>query len=151
MKKFNYLILVLFFVNILFAQKTKTTISRNEIGTLRCEYGMSIDSEKSDTSKYVFIGFQNAKYTAITDFKAIYFNTKDKENIVEFIDILKKAILELGNKTNLTWDKKNYSIKVYDFTKDLFLTEASEKGEGFTTLSKKHVEKLIQWLESLSI
>lgn len=104
--------------------------------------------KKNDTSNYINLSFQNAKYNAITDIKLILFNkTYDKLEIIELINNLKSAYKEMGLKQSITWAKNKYKVALYDFSDDLFLIE--NKYNGYTKIKKHNVELLINWLESI--
>ena len=132
------------------AQVKRVSISETKIGTVNCLYGMSVDLEKGDTTTYIHLGFQNAKYSSITDIKSIFFvMATDSNDVSNFVKDLKMALGEMESKESISWDKKKYSLTLYDFSNSLYLREARSDGDGHTMLSKKQVEKLISWLESI--
>lgn len=147
MKRLILLSLSTFLVLGVFAQKKTVELSKQKIGELDCTYSKVIDLENADTTYYVYIGFQNAKYKSVSDFKSIMF--RENEVLAEFIKDLKLAQPELGNKTNLDFNRKDYNLNVYDFSKNLSIGESSKKGTGYCYVSKKDVEKLLGYLESI--
>ena len=35
----------------------------------------------------------------------------------------------MGNKSDITWNKNEYRIKIYDFTEQMYLLEAEKNGD----------------------
>lgn len=131
------------------AQVKSVDISNKKIGTLNCIYKMSIDLDKGDTTKYIYIGFQNAKYSSIIDTKSIFFGIpNNQDEVLEFTKHLETALGEMGSKSSISWRKDRYSIILYDFSSLMFLGESEKEGSGYTKLNKKNVQKLIDWLKS---
>lgn len=132
-----------------FSQKKTVKLLEAGIGPISLEYSKSIDLENQDTLFYVYLGFQNAKYTSITDIKSIFF-TKD-EVFKKFIQDLKIALeeLEKNEKIDLEWDRRpDYQLKLYSFSKDLYIIQG--KGvEGYTKLTKKQIPTLIERLSQI--
>jgi hypothetical protein len=82
--------------------------------------------------------------------KSIFFTiTKDSSDIFEFVKSLKAAYNEMGTKTDITWDKKDYRISLYSFNDKLYLCEPIEEGTGYTTLNKEQTNQLINWIEEI--
>lgn len=131
-----------------FSQIKTVDISDKNIGSLHCRYFKSINLDKNDTTYIVFISYQNKEYSAITDLKSIFISESDSLTFKEFIDVLKKALPEMETKTSIGWRKDKYEINLYDFSKELYLSEPLKKGKGYCTLKKADVIKLISWLES---
>ena len=89
------------------AQTKRLSISEKQIGGVNCKYYKSIDLDKIDTVAYVYLGFQNAKYSTISDIVSIFFElTTDSTDIFDFIKDLKTALPEMGNKSSIAWNKK---------------------------------------------
>lgn len=132
-----------------FSQKKTVNLLESQVGPISLKYSMTIDLENQDTLAYVYLGFQNAKYTSITDIKSIFFS-KD-EIFKQFLKDLKIALeeLEKNEKINLEWDKSpNYQLKIYDWSKNLYVREGEGTG-GYTTLSKKQIQILIERLSQI--
>lgn len=146
-----FLMLFVFVVVKSNAQEKRMPISKMKIGTVNCLYEMSINLDKGDTVNYIGLSFQNSQYSSITDIKSIFFfnPSKDSSSVLSFVKNLKMAYNEMGNKTAILWDKKEYSISLYDFTNLLYLREPRSKGDGHTMLTKKDVEKLINWFNTI--
>lgn len=125
------------------AQTKRVIISEAQIGEISAKYLKSINIETKDTLYLAYMGFQNKKYKSITDIKSIYFKTQDEIN--EFVKDLKLAVSESESKTSMDWNRVNYTIMLFEFTNQIYLYQG--KGNGYTTLSKKHSENLIEWLE----
>ena len=128
------------------AQIKNVKISESRIASIGAKYAKMINVEKEDTSYYVYLGFQNAKYESITDIKSIMIHSK--EDLELLIKDLKLASADMGTKTTISYKSESFSVSVYDFSKELYLEEG-KKGSGYTKLNKKSVEKLVIWLESI--
>lgn len=132
--------------SISYSQQKRINISSEKIGPVNCTYSISIDIDKADTLHYVYIGFQNQKYTSISDIKSIIFMYSNE--LVQFTDDLKKMLPEMDVKNNnIEYKRSNYKLTKYDFSKYLFLSV--EDGNGYTSFSKGQVERLIKWIEGL--
>lgn len=130
------------------AQTKRVTLSEEKIGSITAKYAASIDIDKNDTSRYVYLGFQNKDYESITDVKSVFFLIPQQNKLfIEFLNDLKKALSNMGTKANIDWRKENYTIKLYDFTDNLYLENAGKEVVGHTILSKNKVEDLIKWIE----
>jgi hypothetical protein len=131
------------------AQKKTMDVSSIKIGQISAKYSKVIDLEKKDTISYVYLGFQNFKYRTLSDIRSVFF--PKQEDLKSFVEDLKTALPEMGSKQNIDWKRQLYSISVFDFSNNLYLFERPSKGDGYTTLSKKELEKLIEWLDSIQI
>ena len=150
MKNLIILIGLLFTQFDLLCQKKYEDLAKTKIGNVECTYSRAIDLDKGDTAKFIYMGFQNEKYSAISDRKSILLPVKENnEDIASFLKDLKIAAGEMEKKQNITWDRSLYSLYIYDFSKKLYLAEKKDRGDGYTTLSKKEVDKLILWFENL--
>lgn len=148
MKKTLSTLFALFLLTGLMAQKKTIDILTKKLGKIeRIVYAKEVDLDKGDTAYYIYMGFQNAKYSTITDIKSIIL-TKE-EDLAELIKDLRLALPEMGTKTTLHFDRKKYSLAVYDFTKELSFGQAQNNGSGYCFLNKKDVEKLIALLETI--
>jgi hypothetical protein len=139
------IIIILFSTINTIAQKNTVEITTTQIAKLKGKYSKVINSEKKDTSYFVFMSF--AYFNGNTfDLGSISFI--DKEGVNEFITDLKTALPETGNKIKKEWKRKAYIISLYDFSAKLFLHGDPKEGDKNTSLTKEEVEKLITWLES---
>lgn len=150
MKKLSLksLLAILFAVS-MNAQKKTIDVSLIKIGQISGKYSKVIDLEKNDTLSYVYLGFQNFKYKTISDIRSVFF--PKQEDLKSFVEDLKTALPEVGSKQNIDWKRQLYSISVFDFSSNLYLSERPSKGDGYTIISKKELEKLIAWLETIQI
>lgn len=125
-------------------QRIKTNLSELKLpGTLACEFARIV--EDSDTSYHVYCGFQNQKYTHITDIGSVFIISQSELN--ELIDALGKAAPYIGVKGQaVSFDYRYYSLKIYDFSKELYVID--EKGK-YTTLPKNQVLQWVEWLKSI--
>ena len=149
MKKILFLSMAIFLFANLGAQKKITELAKTKIGTINGLYQKTIDFDKNDTSYISMLRFQNSKYSSITD--NVYIAFLHEKNKNSFIEDLKAAIPQMGTKTTMLWDRNDYSLNVYDFSKNLYVREAKRRGSGYTEISKSQVEKLIEWLSSFEI
>jgi hypothetical protein len=133
-----------------YSQTKKITIAKKQIGFVECQYDKSIHIETSDTSNYLSFWFQNKKYKSIVDIKSLIFTTtKDSSSVFEFVKSLKEAYNEIGNKSDIMWNKPLYRMSLFSWTDNLYLYEPSEEGSGFTTLNKEETNQLINWIEEI--
>lgn len=131
-------------VNFSNAQVKSVKLLNNRIAKIHLIYEKSIDLEKGDTLYMVFMGFQNARYSSITDIKSIALF--DIETVNEFLkDLLNaKKQMELGEKITMAWDRAHYQLQLHDFTKDLSFGD--KDGRGYTWLNINNLNKLISTL-----
>jgi len=146
-KMFITSVLLLFCTTTILAQTKRIEISKFKVSQISADYSKSINLSTKDTLKYVYLGFQNAEFKSVTDIKSIMFTNQNE--LDEFVIDLKTALPEMDTKQNIDWDKKKYSLAIYNFNSALYLKEGSKYSRGYTMLSKKDVEKLIIWLESI--
>lgn len=145
MKKIILGITLLLLTSISFGQVKREKLIDEKIGKISFRYAKSTDLEKNEIIYFVYLGFQNEKYTSITDIKSVSFF--DKESLNEFIKDLNAAKTQmlLKQKTDLSWNRKKYNLAFYDFSFDLYLKQATGT-EAYTTLDEKTVDKLIEVL-----
>lgn len=140
----------LFFISIIgFSQKKTIKILEANAGPISLSYSMNVDLEKQDTLFYVYIGFQNAKYTTLTDIKSLFFTQDDV--LKQFIKELSTALneLEKNEKIEMLWDRSpNYKLQLYEFSKSLYVIEGKGTG-GYTNLTKKQIASLIESLSKI--
>lgn len=132
------------------SQEKKIILSQAKVGSVKCEYKKVTDLENSIRGLHVSFVFQNEKYKNITDTKVIVFLVESENgpsSVTDFLKDIKAAFKEMDTKQDISWDRKDYSLNLYDFSKLLYLY----KDKGYTTLSKKEVEKMINWIESLGL
>ena len=146
MKKILSILLVLgVFSTHLFSQTITKDLNSKKIGSLDCKHSMSINVEKSDTSYYVYCGFQNQKYSSITDIGSIFMSTMvEKDRIVSD---LKKCVKYMDDKS-ISFTLNEFTL--YDFSKNLYINDESGV-KKYTTLNKRNVLKWIEWLESITV
>ena len=130
-----------------FSQTSKRVLISNfEIGKMKCKH--EIYMSQTDTMNYIWLGFQNDKYTQITDIRSIMFPiSRDSLDVRQFISDLKQAVNNVGSKQQLAWDRAKYSIYLSDQDDLITIQEAKSKGNGYTELKKEWVIELIKWLE----
>ena len=67
----------------------------------------------------MWIGFQNAEYSAITDIKSVMITNKSdfKQFIKDLVSVYK--IMSSDEKANMDWDRSPlYKLNLYDFAKN---------------------------------
>jgi hypothetical protein len=90
----------------------------------------------TDTVTYFYYGYQNLKYTYVTDIGAIC--TERKQVLIDIADALKTlATKESGIQIELKVGE--YSLRLYDFSKNIYIED--EKGK-YTQVSKKNANKM---------
>jgi hypothetical protein len=145
MKQLTTFLLILFplFLN---AQRITKDISTTKAGLLSCKYTYVAEPDK-DTVYYVYCGFQNKKYTTITDIGSVYI--ANQEELDKLIGNLEKALGFMETKTNVSFEEPRYKLTIYDWAhKSLYVRDEDEK---YTTLGKGQVIKWLEWLKSLQI
>ena len=90
----------------------------------------------TDTVTYFYYGYQNAKYTQITDIGAIC--TQSKQELIDIANGLKTlATKEKGVQLELNINK--YSLRLYDFSNNIYIQDEDGK---YTQVSKKNAIKM---------
>lgn len=144
--KINITLILLSFSLFGFSQKLSKTISETKItGFISVEFKMSVDTEKEDTTYYIYCGFQNLEYSTITDIGSVFITKQDE--LSELIKDLKSVIDIMDTKPNYDITRKRYTLKLYDFSKTLYV----ESERKYTQLSKNKCVLWLNWLESLDI
>lgn len=100
-------------------------------------------SDETDTIVYFYWGFQNKKYSSITDIGSFLFSQKTELQL--FVDML-KLIAQKEDGSNIEVSiGKNGTFKLYDFdTKSIYITEKSGK---YTTIQKKKALEIASEIE----
>lgn len=151
MKKFiSTTLFFLITLNLLVAQKKNEEIFHLKAGPIDGGYKKLIDIDKQDTLHYIYLGFQNQKYQSITDIKSIMITKK--VILDEFQKDLKTAYKEMlkGEKISLAWEREDYKLNLYDFTKSIYISEGKGTG-GYTILSKNQLATLIELLYQIDL
>ena len=145
LKQLFSLCLILFICNNSSAQTKREKILAKSLATISLQYTKISELDSSDTRYLVYLGFQNAKYQTISDFKSVAFF--DTTNLNKFKEDLLSAykILEKGEKVDMSWTNSNYKLNLYDFSKNIYIVEA-EGTEGYTSLTKKQLGDLLIYL-----
>ena len=141
------LLLIVSFTLTVNAQRKTNVKSRFKTSTVSFKNSEVYDLGGGDTIKYLYLSFQNEKYTTIRDLKSIMISTDF--DVLEFKNDLKTALSEMKTKSSINWDRKEYKMSVYGFTNTLYLMDKSMRGH--TQLKYKEVEKIIQWLETVKL
>ena len=90
----------------------------------------------TDTVTYFYYGYQNAKYTHITDIGAIC--TQNKQELIDISNALKTlSEKEKGVQVELNINK--YSLRLYDFSNNIYIED--EEGK-YTYVTKKQAVKM---------
>ncbi len=123
------------------AQIKRNTLLEKKIGPINLEYTKIVDIDRNNTRYMVSLTFQNEEYKSIIDVKVIGFFDSTKLN--EFIQDLNSAFkqMELNEKVDMTWGKKDYNLQLYTFSKDLYLYSVNSV-PGKTILNTKKVSSL---------
>jgi hypothetical protein len=97
------------------AQTKRVSISEVKGGAISAEHIKSINLESGDTLSYVYMGFQNSKYTTITDIVSIMIS--NSETLEQMVSDLEAAIPEIKSGTDIRWKREDYDLTLYDFSK----------------------------------
>ena len=147
MKKIIGLLLVFVLCNVqVFSQTITKEISQQRIGSVDCNYYMSIEIPASDTTYYIFCSFQNMKYSSITDIGGFVISTKIE--LDKIIGDLKECVKYIDNQS-IGFSTGDFVIP--SSSKDLYLYDRRGNFDKFTTLSKNKVLKWISWLDSIKV
>ena len=90
----------------------------------------------TDTSTYFYYGYQNAKYTHITDIGALC--TESKQELIDISNAL-KTLASKENGVQIELKVNKYSFRLYDFSNNIYIQD--EEGK-YTYTSKKQAIKL---------
>jgi len=143
MKKLITTILILAAVQVI-AQRKTVKVSELRVGYTHLQKAISIDLDKGDSLKYVYISFKNDKYKSITDIKSVILYSVDEYN--QFRKDMKLAFQEMTTGSSINWARDEYTISVYDFTNTVYLSD--KRRLRTTQLYKKDLNKITQWLDS---
>lgn len=147
MKKIIGLLLVFVLCNVqVFSQTITKEISQQRIGSVDCNYYMSIEIPASDTTYYIFCSFQNMKYSSITDIGGFVISTKIE--LDKIIGDLKECLKYIDNQS-IGFSTGDFVL--HSSSKDLYLYDRRGNFDKFTTLSKNKVLKWISWLDSIKV
>ena len=124
------------------AQIKREKFINTNVGGITFSYGRSIDLDKGDTTYMVFLLFQNAKYSSITDTKILSFY--DAASIAMFIKDLKSAYKQMssGEKIDISWNRDTYKMNLYNFSNSLYLY--GDRPEGYTNVTLKSLSSILE-------
>jgi hypothetical protein len=132
MKKFITIFAMLLISLTVFAQ---SQIERKTLLKSKNGYEIIERSESGQVLKYFYFGYQNKKYTHVTDIGSIMIVGKDK------LEIFANKLIELSGlekETEISYTEKNYTISKYKGYSMLFV---SDKNGKYTTLSFENSKK----------
>jgi hypothetical protein len=99
-------------------------------------------TNSTDTMVYFYWGFQNKKYSSITDIGSFIFNKKSDLKL--FIDALKQlSEKEKGVDFQVSMGRSG-TMQLYDFSNEIYITEKTGK---YTTIPKKNVSDIVAEIE----
>ena len=90
----------------------------------------------TDTTTYFYYGYQNLKYTHITDVGAIC--TDEKKELIDIANGL-KTLSEKENGVNIELKIGKYTLSLYDFSNNVYIEDEDRK---YTNVSKKIALKM---------
>lgn len=130
------------------AQVKREKFLEKYAGNLKITYQKIIDMEKEITTYVVYLTFQNDKYKTLTDIKVIgLYNVADIEQFTKDMKIAFKQMFS-GQKVDMDWRRDKYKLTLYDFSSELYLSEAKGTG-GYTTMSKRAVSDFIEIISTI--
>lgn len=120
--------------------KERVTLAKGVLLNYKIEKTIT---NETDTIIYFYWGFQNQKYSSITDIGSFLFS--QKEELQLFVDML-KVIAQKEDGSNIEVSVgNNGTFKLYDFdTKSIYITEKSGK---YTTVQKKKALEIASEIE----
>ena len=120
--------------------KERVTIAKGVLLPYKIEKTITNDT---DTLVYFYWGFQNKKYSSITDIGSFLFYKKEELQL--FVNML-KLIAQKDDGSNLEVSiGNNGTFKLYDFdVKSIYIAEKSGK---YTTISKKEALEIASEIE----
>jgi hypothetical protein len=89
-----------------------------------------------DTVVYYYFSFQNKKYTHVADVGSILIREKSQ---IETLNKKLKEFSEVKDKQNIDYICPRYTLSIYDFSDDIYL---SDKEGKFTRFSKEEALKI---------
>ena len=138
---YNLLSLVLIFLSYgFYSQTVKEDINETRIGTITMNVSQSVKLPAKDTSSFIYMYFQNAKYQHITDLGSIAIFSKT--DLRKFIENLEMCLPFIGSKGK-SFHVGNFDV--HDFSKNLYVT--TKDGE-YTYINQKNVIKWLEWLKA---
>ena len=147
MKKILLGLLVLLSISVS-AQVKRDKFLEKYAGNLKITYQRTIDMDKGDTRYGVFLSFQNDKYKTLTDIKVIgLYSVVDIEQCTKDMKTAFKQMFS-GQKVDMDWTRDKYKLALYDFSSELYLSEAKGTG-GYTIMSKRAVSDFIELISTI--
>lgn len=130
------------------SQQSTKTLSKFEIKQIQmnCEFVKQITSGKT-TNYIVYCGFQNFKYSHITDLGSIGIHKQPElDSLIAHAEVCMGYMDE--KEQNICYNRKKYKLCVHDFSKLLYLQDRHEK---YVRLTKKQAIKWVDWLKTIEI
>lgn len=148
MKKVLFTLLILLSFTS-FSQRSTQIIFKRKIGTVNIEM-VETSNDNIYESTLIFLSFQNAKYSTITDIGNIMIT--DSTELNKLISDLNSAYMNMRDRKrglNISYKHLRYGIDIYDFTTNAYLLD--EKGRKYTTLTSSQVKSIINSISSLKM
>lgn len=133
--------IVLTTISSIFSQTKSETLSKFELKNphLEADYTKIIDIDRRDTTYKVLI----------TSVGCLILFSKQEE-LSQFVNDLKKALQEIGNKTNLDFDREKYHLSLSEKLNTLMIS-SNIRSSRYSCLDSKQTKKLIEWIETIKI
>lgn len=140
------IVLLCSFSTTLNGQTKRIILLEKSFSGIDLKYSKYIDFDKGDTSYAVWIGFQNARYSSITDIKSIYLD--QSLQVSEFKNDLIASFKQqdLKEKASMTWSKPEYEIHLSESN---YLQLGDKDGRGYCFLPRKIGEKILSALNRI--
>lgn len=146
MKYLITIISILFCMNG-YGQVISNTIDKVKIGIkigISAKYIQRIDK---DTTYWVRIHYQNLKYYYTVDRGSI--GIWDQKTLIEFKNCITECLKYTDTKSqNIRFDRKKYSVYVYDTSKSIYFYDKNNK---YTSINKKQAIKFLAWLDTIEL
>ena len=143
MKKIKTTILLMAFMSLSFVGFNQTRESITMVKGKSLDFKIDkVITNSTDTMVYFYWGFQNHKYSTITDIGSFMFYKK--QDLKLFVDGLKQlSEKEKGIDFQISIGRYG-TMQLYDFSNEIYITEKSGK---YTTIPKKNVSDIVTEIE----
>jgi hypothetical protein len=118
-----------------FSQMSETKKMASGTGLYKWKIEMEIKNG-SDTSTYFYYGYQNARYTHITDIGSVFLT--EQSELIDFANAL-KTLSTKENGVQVQLQVSSVTLKLYDFSNNIYIEDHNGK---YTNMTKKQAIKL---------
>ncbi len=140
-------IFVLLLFSFASAQTKNIKIFGKKHDGIEVEYRKLVDFEKKDTSYFIWITFNNASYSRISDLRFI--TISDTNTLAQFKMDLLAAFKQqyLKEKASMAWRKEEYTIRLNESN---FMLLEDKRSIGYCYLYRKNAERILVSLNRIN-